>query len=260
MSGTDPLSPQFETVEYAPTAGGCVLCNEPIKGTYYRVNGEMACSQCVERERSAQGNANKYYPRSLMYGIGAAVVGMIGYATFEIATGWIIGYVSLAVGWLVGKAMLKGSNGFGGRKYQITAVVLTYAAVSLAAVPVMIHQLSKEKPVPAPNASQQLVAPPPTPQTDQQTNSGASDSQPSVTVTPDSNKTEPVTSEAEPKEKPKMGIGKALGLLALIGLASPFLELSSPLHGIIGLVILFVGMQIAWKMTARPKLLIDGPF
>jgi hypothetical protein len=74
-----------------------------------------------------------------LYGIGAAVAGLILYATFAIATGIVIGYVSLAVGWMVGKAILKGSGGVGGRRYRITAALLTYAAVSMAAVPIWIH-------------------------------------------------------------------------------------------------------------------------
>ena len=45
----------------------------------------------------------------------------------------------------------------------------------------------------------------------------------------------------------------------MIGLASPFLEMSDPMHGIIGLIILLVGLQIAWKITAARKLDIVGP-
>jgi hypothetical protein len=58
---------------------------------------------------------------------------------------------------------------------------------------------------------------------------------------------------------PKMSKPKAVGFLALLGLASPFLELSDPLHGIIGLIILFVGIRIAWKMTADRSVKISGP-
>jgi hypothetical protein len=46
-----------------------------------------------------------------------------------------------------------------------------------------------------------------------------------------------------------------------MGLASPFLELQDPMHGLIGLVILFVGIQIAWKLTAGPPIPeITGPY
>jgi uncharacterized membrane protein len=52
----------------------------------------------------------------------------------------------------------------------------------------------------------------------------------------------------------------AIGLLALLGLASPFLELQDPFHGLIGLVILFVGIRFAWQQTGAPKIDIVGPF
>ncbi len=69
---------------------------------------------------------------------------MILYATFAIATGIIIGYISLAVGWMIGKAIMKGSGGVGGRRYQITAAALTYCAVSMAAVPIGIHYAGEQ--------------------------------------------------------------------------------------------------------------------
>jgi hypothetical protein len=52
-----------------------------------------------------------------------------------------------------------------------------------------------------------------------------------------------------------------LGKLAMFGLASPFLELTEGLSGVIGMLILLVGMQFAWKMTAGPpKIALEGPY
>jgi hypothetical protein len=52
-----------------------------------------------------------------------------------------------------------------------------------------------------------------------------------------------------------------LGKLALFGLASPFLELAgNPFGGLIGLVILFVGIRIAVRLTARRPAEVFGPF
>jgi hypothetical protein len=48
--------------------------------------------------------------------------------------------------------------------------------------------------------------------------------------------------------------------MVLWGLASPFLELQSPGSGILGLVILFVGLSIAYRMTKARRLSVDGPF
>lgn len=106
----------------------------------------MACEGCVqELQRRQPSDSHTGYVRGLLFGVGAAIVGMAGYAGFTVLTGFYIGYVSLAVGWLVGKAMMLGSKGIGGRRYQIAAVILTYAAVSIAAVPIAISYHMKAK-------------------------------------------------------------------------------------------------------------------
>ncbi len=46
----------------------------------------------------------------------------------------------------------------------------------------------------------------------------------------------------------------------MVGQASPFLELQNPGSGLIGLVILFVGLSIAFRMTAPKPLDVDGPY
>ena len=45
-----------------------------------------------------------------------------------------------------------------------------------------------------------------------------------------------------------------------IGLISPFLELQDPVHGAIGLFILFIGLRIAWQLTASAPLDVEGPY
>src|SRR6478609_8001653 len=230
-------TPQFTTAEYSGTSQGdrCVSCNHPITTRYFRVNTRMACEACVqELQRQQPKDSHAGYVRGLLFGIGAAIVGMIFYAGFTILTGLYIGYVSLAVGWLVGKAIMLGSKGIGGRRYQIAAVILTYAAVSLAAVPIAISYQLKAK------SQTESVQP----QQQQQSTADAENSQPD---------------QAQPK--PKLSFGAAILQLLVIGLASPFLELQDPLHGIIGLVILMVGIRIAWQITAGSRRAnIDGPY
>ncbi len=198
--GSSPI--QFGTAEYvgSPGADHCQFCQQPIAGSYYRLQGAMACRSCAEQAHDLSTDNHANYVRGLLFGVGAAVAGLILYAAFEIMTGLIIGYVSLAVGWMVGKAMMKGSNGHGGRRYQIAAALLTYAAVSMAAIPIWIHYAGEHRQ----HASQQQ--------------------------------------------------------LAFLGLASPFLELADPLHGLIGLFILFIGIRIAWQSTRTTAPRLDGPF
>ena len=52
-----------------------------------------------------------------------------------------IGYLAVGVGYLVGKAMLHATHGLGGRKYQIASAILTYLAVSMAAVPEILWSM-----------------------------------------------------------------------------------------------------------------------
>jgi hypothetical protein len=48
-------------------------------------------------------------------------------------------------------------------------------------------------------------------------------------------------------------------VLAFVGVASPLLELRDPVHGIIGLIILFVGIRFAWRFTAGRRIDVSGP-
>jgi len=235
----DP-TPQFGTAEYAGVPGTelCQFCHQQIGIRYYRINSAMACPGCAARAQfELPKDSHSRYLRGLMFGIGAAALGLILYATFEIVTGWIIGYVSLAVGYIVGKGIKLGSRGAGGRKYQITAVVLTYAAVSLAAVPVFISYARSHRNL----QNQQQVQ-------QQQTSSESAQAQPSSPA-------------PQSSTRPRMSFAEALLRLGLIGLASPFFYLAeNPVGGLIGLVILAVGIRIAWRLCAGTEMEIYGPF
>lgn len=243
-------TPQFGTAEYVGRPGNdhCQFCHQPIAGNYYRMNGAMACAGCAEKMRGVLAkDTHAAFMRALLYGVGAAVAGLILYATFEIVTGIIIGYISLAVGWMVGTAMMKGSNGVGGRRYQIAAVLLTYAAVSMAAIPAWIHYAGKH-------------------QQEQQQQNQTQKNQQQLEDEQRQLESESGRPPAQPAPKPvqpRITLGAWLLRIALLGLASPFLEIwgRGPTIGwLIGLVILFVGMKIAARITAGRPAEIYGPF
>jgi hypothetical protein len=217
-------TPQFATAEYAGKPGEtvCKSCGQSVSSAWYKVNGVLACASCTQTitDRISR-DTHSAFGRAVLFGIGGAILGLVIYVAFALLTGLIAGIISLAVGFLVGKAMVKGSGGIGGRRYQIAAVILTYMAVSLSAVPIALSLHMKQK-----SAQQQAQV------------------------------ANPAAPEAP---KPTMGFGRALGTLTLIGLASPFLALSNPGQGAIGLVILFVGLRIAWRLTAGRPVNIVGP-
>jgi uncharacterized protein (DUF983 family) len=220
MEDTSKGVPQFATAEFSPNTPTmtCAACKRPITGPYFQINGAQACAECTNQIRAQiPKDSHAAFIRALVFGIGGAVVGFALYVIFALTTGLVIGWVSLAVGFIVGKAMSFGSRGAGGRRYQVVAVLLTYLAVSMSAVPIAIHQIREQHRAQA--QSSDTAAPHP----------------------------EPVS------------LAKAAGLLALLGVASPLIDLRDPVHGIIGLVILFVGIRFAWRFTAGRAISISGP-
>lgn len=238
-------TPQFGTAEYAakPGSNRCRVCQQSIVGTYYRAKTAIVCPGCAEKMRGAMAvDQHAAYVRALAYGVGAAVAGLVGYALIAIVLqGWVISYMSIGVGWIVGTAMMKGSNGIGGRRYQIAGALLTYAAVSMAAIPIWIHFAGER--------SRQM-------QTQQQKLA-----EEQRELERESGQQPPEQQPAARAEKPPVSVGTWLGRVAVLGLASPFIELTgNPFWGVMGLLILFFGIRIAWRLTAGRSIEIDGPF
>jgi hypothetical protein len=256
-------TPQFGTAEYAGPDGNdhCLFCHQPITGTYYRVNESLACPGCAEKARGELAkDTHPAYVRALLFGLGAAIAGMILYATFAITTGLVIGYVSLAVGWMVGTAMTKGSGGVGGRRYQVAAAVLTYAAVSMAAVPIWIHYAREHRPAHTQKITKQ------TPQEEEfNRQERAANPNANVNSTTSDSRADSASSSASATNsaRPRSSRPAALAKLALLGIASPLFEVwqtGPSVSWAIGIVILIVGIRIAWRITAGKPLEIFGPF
>src|SRR5256885_2444223 len=112
---TDNPTPQFGTAEYASSdSDRCKACNQTLGSTFYRINGAVTCSYCAEQTKlRIPVDSHSTFVRALLFGIGGAILGLVIYSGFGILTGLMVGYISLAVGYIVGKAMMKGSNGIG---------------------------------------------------------------------------------------------------------------------------------------------------
>ena len=247
MSILTDSGPQFGTAEYGgqPGAERCKTCNQLLGARYYRVNGVLTCEGCGEKvKREGPQDTHAAFVRALLFGAVGALIGLAIYSTFTIITGLIIGYVSLAVGYIVGKAIMKGSRGIGGRRYQVAAVIFTYMAVSLSAIPIGISQIIKHPRTLKQSTVKQAPAETAT----------DSPSEPVADADPDGPSTTSSNSSS------KMSFWSAMGALVFAGLASPFLELQNAPSGIIGLIILVVGIRIAWKLTDEKSVDIVGPF
>lgn len=236
---SSPESLRFD--EPAPDAGSpvCARCRAGIAATYYEVNGHVVCASCkAELEQAPAGNGPSRLLRATAYGFGAAVLGAGIYYAILAATGYEIGLVAIAVGWLVGRAVHKGSSGAGGWAYQTLAIGLTYLAIVSTYVPFIVRSAMEDRG--KPNAAVSATATP-------ATTAGAD----SVRVG---------STAARDASHGKMTLGKfALGVLALVAIAAaaPFL---AGMENVLGLVIIGFALYQAWKMNRRVPLAISGPY
>ena len=235
----------FDRARYAgdpPPADACAFCTRALSGSYYRVGQHLACEPCAQRAESlVPPDSHKAYSRAVLFGVGAAIVGCIGYALFQILSGIVLGYLAIGVGYLVGWTMKKGSGGLGGRRYQITAALLTYAAVAVAFVPIAMHEMAVHRRGVSQPATQQAQA---------------NDAQAA--------QSDAAKATGKPASAQKVGFGGfllAVLMLLGVGLISPFLMLSTSIaHGVLNLFIIYLGVQFAWKAMVSPRIVVDGPF
>ncbi len=225
---------QFHTAETVDTRPKCGACCAVLASSFYQIQGVNVCAACAEARRAYQElpDSAAKFGKALLYGAGAAALGWAGWSAVEIATGFQIGLLAIGVGWLVGTAIRKGTDGHTSRKYQIMAVVLTYLAISMSFVPILIADLVK-KGDPAKQASAKQDAP--------------------------KEKAAPVV--GDDADGPPASLLVSLVLLFGFALASPLLSAfyGFPM-GLISLFILYLALQQAWKLTQPDDAVITGPF
>jgi len=146
MPDADDL--QFHRAEFEdPNAKKCALCKSVMNDSYYQVGGHNVCPACAARFEAANREGNHaQLMRATLFGLGGAAAGWALYAAVAMATGIEFSLLAIACGWLVGRAMRKGSGGAGGRKFQIVAVLLSYAAISTSYVAPLVVSIARSNP------------------------------------------------------------------------------------------------------------------
>lgn len=135
--------PKFDVVEAVTPVGTapCFECRGAIVDTYYERDRHVICAACQRRLAATvtHGTNDRRFPRALALGLGAAVLGTSIYFALLAATGHEIELVALLVGFIVGKAVLLGSGGRGGHRYQWLAIALSYAAIAGTYLPFVLR-------------------------------------------------------------------------------------------------------------------------
>lgn len=221
----------------ARTAGGvaCSFCRHAIADAYFTVNDKPVCGRCkaaIERA-VAQSRTRRAFGKAFASGLGAALAGAAIYYAVLALLNIEIGIVAIAIGYMVGYAIRKAVRG-GGRRYQILAACLTYSAVGVAYVPVVM------------------------------TAAGAKNRAVKAAADTTAAKRAAATGDtlAVSASAPRSGFGFMEGVAALIAFALilPVLSIVTTLpSGLLSALIIGIGIRVAWRMTAAAPLVFAGP-
>lgn len=266
-----PQSPhdelQFLTAEPAAAGGAgtgqkCVVCQQPISATYYALHDKILCPTCRELVAAPPaGSRLLRLAKATAFGLAAGLLGSILWFAVRRICQLEIGLIAILVGFMVGKAVRKGSGERGGRGYQLLAVVLTYCCITANYMPDVFAGLL-EAVKKAENRGQPAAA---GPQAVGLAADKAGQQDPAAADKADPQDADPAPAAAAPgaKQQPA-GIGEFLwavtvlvAIVFAVSLAAPFL---AGAQNVIGLLIIGFALWEAWKFNARQELPISGPY
>lgn len=231
----------------------CKACGSTIRREYWHVNGDPACGLCADaarRDGAARPSAIVTL-RAALFGLGAAIVGAIIYYAVIAITDFEIGIVAILTGFIVGWALHRGAGGRGSRPLQLLGVALVYLSIALAYTPLAIKGAMESS-----KSSSTASA----------DSTGAVPSSASVTAAADSvvvaaPESPQVAAAADSTGASQMSFGAAIGGLLVVALMLPVMVIVGSMpSGLISALIIFIGMQQAWKMTAARAVAVSGPY
>jgi hypothetical protein len=232
----------FERVDRTSGAARtCAQCATPITDRYYTLGSHVLCESChlAFRNAKAPGNAASRFFGAAALGTAAAAIGCALWMVVTELTGYEIGLIAIAVGYLVGMAVHVGARRVGGRVYQLLAVFLTYSAIVMTYVPMIANQFMTTE-----GAQQEAQTALPDDRAEGDTADFASDANAGENV-------------GTPVTRP--GVDELAAWVAAIPLAYmlPFLM---GFENAIGILIIGFALWQAFRMNTRSKIELQGPF
>ena len=264
----------FERADQAShSASACAQCATPITDRYFTLGSHVLCEPChiAFRDAKAPGNAASRFIGAAALGTVAAAIGCALWMLVTKLTGYEIGLIAIVVGYLVGMAVHIGARRVGGVAYQLLAVFLTYSAVVMTYLPMIANQIMTDEGLrqeirngisDGAQAGLSDGARTLLPDDSQTTPSG--DSQTALSnerTADDTANSAPSTSASENREAPvtRSGTEELVAWIAAIPIAYmlPFLM---GFENAIGILIIGFALWQAFRMNARAKIDLQGPF
>lgn len=247
------------TDQTAHAARVCAQCATPITDRYYTLGSHVLCESChlAFQSATAPGNAASRFFGAAALGTVAAAIGCALWMVVTQLTGYEIGLIAIAVGYIVGTAVHVGARRAGGLFYQLLAVFLTYTAIVMTYVPMIANQLMAnenfQRETDSVRFESQLGEESPERVTD-----AIGGGSPNVPVT-DSGEAVVLTGSGEVVAVENFDEAVALAWFSAVPIAYaiPFLM---GFENIIGLLIIGFALWQAFRMNARAKIELQGPF
>jgi hypothetical protein len=132
-----------------PSTFRCGLCGKQNAGQPSLMQSKLVCERCVTAASARRFmDAGALFKRGLVLGGIAAFLSLLLLACVELALDRELGpgFIAVAVGWVVGRAFAHGSKGERGTRFACAAAVLTYFAIALAPVPVVLTHVAQNPP------------------------------------------------------------------------------------------------------------------
>jgi hypothetical protein len=120
----------------------CSECRATMRDRYFALNERPICAKCRPEfaKRIERGTGSAAFQRALLQGLVTALVGAAVLGTGVLFIPFVRIFVVIAVGHFVGKRVMAAVDGYGGRRYQILAVALTYFAIGLGSLVPAINE------------------------------------------------------------------------------------------------------------------------
>jgi hypothetical protein len=226
----------------ADTSPTCASCSTPITDSYFTTGGNLLCERChaALKEAKPAGSAPVRMLRAFFLGgVAAIVAGGLWLLVTEL-TGYEIGLIAIVVGFLVGGAVRMGARHVGGLFYQLLAVFLTYSAIVMTYVPAIATEIEN---------SQEFR---------ESVTAGYDEARP-VAEGSDAAESDMAAAGGEDGDADAaQAVAVAAWIIAIpIAFAAPFL---AGFDNVIGILIIGFALWQAWRMNARPKIDLKGPF
>jgi hypothetical protein len=127
-------------VDPSPITGRCAFCGKVVVGKINHVDAKTACDLCLEAASKDFLDDRVLLTRGLILGGVAAIVYFLILACLDVLLDGVRGpsFMTLPVGFIVGRAFAMGSKGSAGLKFRLAPVIISYLTVAMAAIPVLI--------------------------------------------------------------------------------------------------------------------------